>query len=151
MLGRLYGTQECAAARALEVVGERWSLLILRDAVFRGFTRFSDFQRALGIAPNILASRLEGFVSAGIMEIHRAETQVERNEYRLTAMGEELKPVIMALSAWGAKWVRPGRMVYTHRNCPRHGLAAIQIRCEACGEDVGLSDIEVAPRPRPAT
>lgn len=64
MLGNLYKTQECSAARALEVVGERWSLLILRDALFRGYTRFGDFERSLEIAPNILAKRLEGFVAA---------------------------------------------------------------------------------------
>ena len=148
MLGRLYEKQECSAARALEVIGERWSLLILRDAVFGGFTRFSDFQRAQGIAPNILATRLEGFVSAGIMEAHRSKTHIERNEYRLTQKGEELKPIIMALSAWGAKWVRPGRMIYSHRNCEQHGLVEIQMRCDGCGADVGLTDIEVKPRPR---
>lgn len=71
---------ECSAARALEVVGESWSLLILRDALFRGYTRFGDFERSLGIAPNILAKRLEGFVAAGVsrapfrfMAIHAIE------------------------------------------------------------------------------
>src|SRR5215469_14866854 len=95
VLGRFYERQECSVARALEEIGERWSLLILRDAVFRGATRFSDFQRVLGIAPNILATRLEGFVSAGIME--RASGGGEQFEYRLTMKGEELKPVIIAL------------------------------------------------------
>ena len=70
MLGRLYENQECSATRTLELVGERWSLLILRDAMFRNFTRFSQFQRSLGIATNVLARRLEGFLQAGLME-HR--------------------------------------------------------------------------------
>lgn len=72
MLGRYYPGQTCSAASALELVGERWSLLILRDAFFRGHTRFSDFERSLGIAPNILTKRLESFVSDGLMEL-RAE------------------------------------------------------------------------------
>ena len=72
MLGRLYENQDCSAARTLEVVGERWSLLILRDAMFGGFTRFSQFQKSLGIATNILAKRLEGFVAAGLMEQPRS-------------------------------------------------------------------------------
>ncbi|MGO8874818.1 MAG: winged helix-turn-helix transcriptional regulator, partial [Acidimicrobiales bacterium] len=68
MLGNSYDGQVCSAARSLEVVGERWSLLIIRDALFGGVTRFSDFLRRLGLARNILAARLEGFVEAGIME-----------------------------------------------------------------------------------
>ena len=64
MLGRLYENQECSATRTLELVGERWSLLILRDAMFRNFTRFSQFQKSLGIATNVLTRRLEGFVEA---------------------------------------------------------------------------------------
>ena len=65
MLGRTYGRENCSAARALELVGERWSLLIIRNAVFAGTTRFSDFERRLGVATNILAKRLDGFVAAG--------------------------------------------------------------------------------------
>jgi DNA-binding HxlR family transcriptional regulator len=68
MLGTTYEKQNCSAARALEVVGERWSLLILRDALFRGMTRFSEFERSLGLAPNVLAKRLEGFVASGLLE-----------------------------------------------------------------------------------
>lgn len=150
MLGRLYENQDCAMSRALEVVGERWSMLILRDALFRRFTRFSDFQRATGIAPNILAKRLEGFVASGVMEMRKSGANAEHGEYRLTEKGEALKPVIMALSAWGAKWVRPGRMIYAHKNCVHHGLVEMQMRCAACEMEVGLSDVEVRPRSAPA-
>ena len=69
MLGRTYDTQNCSAARTLEIVGERWSLLIIRDALFRGMSRYSEFERSLGIAPNILASRLAWFVEAGLMKM----------------------------------------------------------------------------------
>ena len=102
MLGHLYEQQDCSAARALELVGERWSLLILRDAMFRGSTRYSEFMKTLEIAPNILSKRLSGFVEAGLM------TLGADGEYRLTAKGLEFKPTIMALTAWGDKWVRPG-------------------------------------------
>jgi DNA-binding HxlR family transcriptional regulator len=146
MLGRFYEGQECSAARALEEIGERWSILILRDAVFRGFTRFSDFQRALGIAPNILAKRLESFVANGIME--QTPSRGDQFEYRLTKKGQDLKPIIMAMSAWGAKWVRPGRMVYGHRGCSQHGEVELSMRCSACGVPVADSDIEVRARAR---
>src|ERR1051325_2648260 len=106
MLGRLYENQDCSAARALELVGERWSLLILRDAMFRNYTRFSQFQKSLGIATNILSKRLESFVADGLMA--RRQPSGEQAEYRLTRKGLELKPTIMALTEWGDKWLQPG-------------------------------------------
>src|SRR5580693_5733469 len=99
MLGRMYDTQNCSAARALEFVGERWSLLIIRDALFAGSTRFNDFL-SLGVATNILASRLDGFVDAGIMERRNYSDNPELYEYLLTQKGHELAPVIVALTAW---------------------------------------------------
>ena len=71
VLGKTYDSEVCSIARTLEVVGERWSLLIVRDALFAGSTRYSDFQRSLGIATNILKYRLDGFVDAGIMRRHQ--------------------------------------------------------------------------------
>jgi DNA-binding HxlR family transcriptional regulator len=111
MLGRLYEKQNCSASRALELVGERWSLLILRDAMFADFTRFSQFQKSLGVATNILAKRLEDFVADGLME-RRQAVAGEQAEYVLTRKGLELKPVIIALTDWGDKWVRPGPISY---------------------------------------
>jgi len=106
MLGHLYEMQDCSAARALELVGERWSLLILRDAMFRGHTRFSEFMKTLEIAPNILTKRLAGFVDTRLM------TLSSDGQYRLTQRGMELKTVVIALTIWGDKWVRPGPVVY---------------------------------------
>ncbi|MFN8622145.1 MAG: helix-turn-helix domain-containing protein [Chloroflexota bacterium] len=108
MLHKTYDTQDCSAARALEIVGERWSLLILRDAMFRGYTRYSQFQKSLGVATNVLATRLDDFVAAGLMERHGDGTPGEPVEYVLTRKGLELKPVIVALTEWGDRWVRPG-------------------------------------------
>ena len=130
MLGRLYESQECSAARALEVVGERWSLLILRDALFRGYVRFSDFERSLAVAPNILQKRLESLVRDGIMETRAAENSDHR-EYVLTPKGHDFKPVVMALTAWGDKWVEPGPAVFEHSGCG--GVVEQQLHCSACG------------------
>src|SRR3954447_17797158 len=98
MLGKTYSDQNCSAARALELVGERWSLLIIRDALFRGVTRFADFQRNLGVASNILASRLNDFVAADLMERRVTSTH---HDYLLTDKGRDLQPVIVALTHWG--------------------------------------------------
>jgi DNA-binding HxlR family transcriptional regulator len=119
MLGRTYDNQNCSAARALEVIGERWSLLIVRDALFGGLTRFAEFQRNLGIAPNILASRLDSFVAAGLMEPRRYSEQHEHREYVLTEKGRDLQPVIIALTAWGDRWAAPDGppVVYEHADC----------------------------------
>jgi DNA-binding HxlR family transcriptional regulator len=142
MLGRLYENQDCSAARTLEVVGERWSLLILRDAMFGGFTRFSQFQKSLGIATNILAKRLEGFVAAGLMEQPRSSGA--QAEYLLTQKGLELKPVIMALTEWGDTWLQPGPVVFeSESDGERVGL---QLRRTADDGRVKLADVVARPR-----
>jgi DNA-binding HxlR family transcriptional regulator len=105
MLGRTYDREVCSAARALEVAGERWSLLILRNAAFAGVTRFTDFQQRLGIAPNVLAARLELFVAEGLMTVSPAPTGY--GEYHLTEKGLDFKPVIIALTEWGDRWAAP--------------------------------------------
>lgn len=148
MLGRLYEGQDCSAARALELIGERWSILILRDAIFRGFTRFSEFERALQIAPNILAKRLENFVASGLMEAREGGPHSEHREYRLTEQGQELKPLVLALSAWGAKWTKPGPMIYAHKDCAGGGEVELRMRCTACNATPSLSDVIVTLRPK---
>src|SRR5260370_5790047 len=119
MLGRTYEHENCSAARALEIVGERWSLLIVRDAMFRGTTKFSEFQRNLGLAPNILASRLDAFVQIGLMRARRYSEHPDHREYVLARKGLDLQPVIIALTAWGDRWAAPERppIVYTHEGC----------------------------------
>ena len=139
MLGHLYENEDCSAARTLELVGERWSLLILRDAMFRNFTRFSQFEKSLGIATNILAKRLEGFVAAGLMERRQPEASGEHMEYRLTQQGLELKPVIIALTAWGDKWLQPGPVVYQHESDGQP--VELQLRCLGDDEQVAIADV----------
>jgi DNA-binding HxlR family transcriptional regulator len=133
MLGRLYKGQICSAARTLEIVGERWSLLIVRNAMFAGMTRFTDFQRSLGVAPNILAKRLAEFVEAGIFELRQGDAGGHA-EYVLTGKGLDLKPAIVALTEWGDRWAAPdGRPVtYEHEGCG--GRVAMKMECTRCGE-----------------
>jgi DNA-binding HxlR family transcriptional regulator len=147
VLGRTYEAQVCSAARTLELVGERWSLLILRDALYRGTTRFADFQRDLGMASNILAKRLDGFVAAGLMEQRRYSERPEHHEYLLTESGRQLQAVIIALTAWGDRWAAPNGppILYEHAHCGEAIHA--QLRCSKCG-DVGTS-AEVVVRPGP--
>jgi DNA-binding HxlR family transcriptional regulator len=109
MLGRLYPEQDCALARALELVGERWTLLILRDARFRGSTRFRDFQASLGIASNILSRRLDHLVESGIFSFDPASAA-----YHLTDSGRDLATVAIAATEWGEKWVAPGPIDFVH-------------------------------------
>ena len=89
----------CSLAQTLEVIGERWTLLILRDAFF-GSRRFQQFQESLGIARNILTVRLHRLVEEGILE-KRPTDEGERHEYRLTAKGLDLQPVLLAMTHWG--------------------------------------------------
>lgn len=97
---------ECPAARALECVGEWWSILILRDA-FQGFTRFDEFKTSLGIAPNILSRRLAHLTEAGLFERRLYSEKPPRNEYVLTEKGRDFFPVVVALFAWGNRHLAP--------------------------------------------
>ena len=143
MLGRLYESQNCSASRALELVGERWSLLILRDAMFGNYTRFTQFQKSLGIATNILARRLEDFVASGLMQ-HQPGVSGEQEEYLLTRKGLEFKAVVISLTEWGDKWVRPGPVTFQNGS---DGLpVALQLR--SSGQDTQVDVADVVARPR---
>ena len=96
----------CPIARSLERVGEWWSILILRDAL-HGLTRFDQFQKSLGIAPNMLARRLNALVDAGLLQRRRYSERPPRDEYVLTACGRDFRPVLVALLAWGNKHFAP--------------------------------------------
>src|SRR3954453_19817286 len=116
VLGKTYDNQVCSIARALEVVGERWSVLIVRNALFAGSTRFTDFQRSLGIAPNILKTRLDGFVDAGLMRRRQSSAPPELSASLPTEKGRALAPPLIALSQWGAGWPPPDAppILYRH-------------------------------------
>jgi DNA-binding HxlR family transcriptional regulator len=99
---------DCPIALTLEEVGEWWSLLIIRDAL-HGLTRFDEFQQSLGISSNSLTRRLADLCAAGLLERHRYSDHPPREEYRLTARGRDLQPVVVALSAWGRRHLTRGR------------------------------------------
>ena len=141
MLGRTYEHENCSAARALEVAGERWSLLIFRDAIFRGRTRFSEFQRSLGLATNVLASRLDRFVAEGLMELVPASDHTDQREYRLTQKGLDFQDVVVALTAWGDRWNAPTGppIQYRHRSCG--GPVTIELRCASCDTTVEAGNV----------
>jgi DNA-binding HxlR family transcriptional regulator len=147
MLGRTYDRENCSAARALEVVGERWSLLIIRNAMFAGSTRFTEFQRKLGVAPNILSSRLDRFVEAGLMETRPLAGDSETHQYVLTSKGLDLQGVIVALTEWGDRWAAPQGppIVFEHEGCG--GRIHQQLRCEDC--DTRPAPAQVTTRPGP--
>jgi DNA-binding HxlR family transcriptional regulator len=150
MLRRDYENQHCSIAATLELVGERWTLLILREA-FRGTRRFDDFQRALGIARNVLQSRLERLVEEEIFRRARYQERPARYEYRLTEKGIDLWPVLMALMHWGDRHIHPGMEpdVVVHRGCG--GEVTGHLTCAKCAAELTAWDAEalLGPGARP--
>src|SRR3954463_2284547 len=147
MLGKTYEDQVCSIARSLEVEGERWSLLIIRNALFAGSTRFSDFQRSLGIATNILQNRLDGFVEAGIMRRHQYSEQPALYEYLLTEKGRDFAPALIALTEWGDRWSAPGGrpVVYRHAVCGSE--VSHEGCCPTCGQVDDPTEVQALPGP----
>jgi DNA-binding HxlR family transcriptional regulator len=106
MQRKSFADMQCPIAHALEHVRDPWGMLVIRDAL-HGLTRFDDFQRSLGISTSSLTRRLNELVEAGVLERRRYQERPERFEYLLTPAGEDLKPVVVALGAWGMKHDRP--------------------------------------------
>jgi len=102
MMRKKFGETPCPVARSLDRVGEWWTILILRDAFF-GMTRFDQFEKSLGIAPNMLTRRLNALVEDGLMERRRYSDHPPRDEYILTPMGRDFRPVLTAFKTWGDK------------------------------------------------
>ena len=118
----------------------------MREAFF-GVRRFSDFRRNLGIARNTLADRLNRLVERGVLSKRRVAKTNEWQEYRLTEMGLDLYPIVIALMRWGDKWRAPGAppLRVTHRDCG--GELTLQVSCKACGAIVDARGAEYAPGP----
>ena len=137
----------CSIARSLEVVGEWWTLLILRDAFF-GVTRFEEFQQRLGIARNILAARLDTLVDHGVLDRRPYDEARGRYDYVLTDKGKALWPVLVALRQWGDEWVvgtgkAPVGMVHT--TCGERSTGVLT--CDHCGQRLRRGDVRVVPGP----
>ena len=133
--------EPCSLARTIGVIGDRWTLLILRDA-FLGTRRFDDFQRNLGVARNILQSRLERLVDEGVLRRERYQERPERFEYRLTRKGVDLWPILVALLKWGDKYAAPNGppVVLRHKGCG--GELDDHRICTACGHPVEAHESE---------
>jgi len=147
MLGRTYDDQVCSIARTLEVLGERWTLLVVRDALL-GLRKFDEFQRSLGVARNVLSDRLNRLVDAGVLERVPYQQRPPRFEYQLTATGRELAVPVVGLMHWGDRHLAgragPPRLT-RHRECG--GAVHIGLACANCGQPVPPGDMEVMPGP----
>lgn len=146
VLPRTYDTQNCSIARSLEIVGDRWTLLVIRSA-FEGVRRFDDFQEALGVARNVLTDRLARLCDEGIMRRRLYQERPDRFEYRLTRKGVELWPAMMSLLLWGDRhYAENGPpLLIRHRDCG--GLLTPALTCDKCAEPMGPTDIEPVPGP----
>jgi DNA-binding HxlR family transcriptional regulator len=139
----------CSVAQTLEVVGEWWTLLIVRDA-FLGVRRFEDFQRRLGVSRNVLAERLATLVRNGILISVPYQDHPPRSEYRLTDKGRELYPVIVTLRQWGDRWLQAGPppVVVRHNDCD-HEADAI-LTCGHCGGAINARNVRASGSVVPA-
>ena len=147
MLHNDYDSQVCSIAGALEVVGERWSLLIVRDA-FLGLRRFDELQANLGIARNVLQTRLTRLVDHGVLEKRLYHQRPPRYEYRLTDKGLDLWPAIVALMKWGDEHTAPAAgpaVLLEHRSCG--GAVDEHSTCAACGARLSVRDVRALPGP----
>jgi DNA-binding HxlR family transcriptional regulator len=144
MLGKDYADQDCALARALEVIGERWTTLILRDA-FYGVRRFSDFQAHLDIPKAVLAERLNGLVEDGLLERIPDPRHAGRHQYVLTPIGTDLWPALHALMGWGERHRAANSRIFKHAAC---GTALDdEGKCPRCDLTPAPEDIITEPRP----
>jgi DNA-binding HxlR family transcriptional regulator len=137
----------CSIARPLAFLGERWSLLVLRD-LFLGRSRFDEIQESLGIASNVLSQRLATLADEGIVERHRYSEHPERFEYRLTEKGRDLQPVLLALLAWGDRYTAGAAgpaLESIHTECG-HAFHAVAT-CSECGGQVDTRNTRTRPGP----
>ncbi|MGH9210448.1 MAG: winged helix-turn-helix transcriptional regulator [Acidimicrobiales bacterium] len=142
-----FADMNCSVARSLEVIGEWWTLLIIRDAML-GVTRFDEMQRRLGIARNILAARLDMLVQHGVLERRTYDAARGRSDYVLTDKGRALWPVLVAIRQWGDEWIvgagnAPLEML--HAGCG--SVARAEPACSECGEPLQLGEVRAVAGP----
>ncbi|MCI0749404.1 MAG: helix-turn-helix transcriptional regulator [Nevskiales bacterium] len=132
--------QPCAVARAMDIVGELWSFMIIRN-VFLGVRRFEGLRKNLGISRKVLSERLALLVARGVLERRRYQDAPPRDEYRLTPMGVDLFPVLMALARWGNRWLVDEKgppIQYVHK-CGQ--TTPGRLICTGCGEELGAHNV----------
>jgi DNA-binding HxlR family transcriptional regulator len=139
-----YAEKNCSIAKPLAFLGERWTVLVLRDLLL-GRRRFDEFQASLGVATNVLSRRLTTLTEEGIVERRRYSEHPERFEYILTEKGRELQPVLFALLAWGDKYTaeKGPPLEIVHKD---HAFHAVQV-CSECGEPIDTHNVHSRPGP----
>ncbi len=142
-----FDDMNCSVARALDLLGEWWTILIIREAL-AGTRRFEDFQQRLGIARNILTSRLRKLTDQGVLERVAAQEGGRRKVYRLTRKGQDLLPVLVALMQWGDRWIAgPGREpLRLVERASGLGIARVTVQ-NLYGRTLGLGDLRALPGP----
>lgn len=138
------GEQPCSVARALSVFGDRWTMLILRNA-FMGVRRFDDFQRSLGLTRHVLSERLKRLVEHGILAKVPYVARQERFEYQLTEKGVELYPVMLSMVQWADKWMDMGLgkpVEFIHKSCAKP--LNTKMVCVECEQAVHIKDVRMA-------
>ncbi|OKH83007.1 HxlR family transcriptional regulator [Mycobacterium sp. ST-F2] len=142
-----FGDISCSIARTLDVVGQRWTALVLRD-LFAGMTRFEDLRRDLGIASNVLAARLDDLERHAVVERRQYQSAPTRFEYILTDKGRDLYPVIVSLLAWGDRWTAgdagpPALLVHDECGC----VTTAKTVCAECGGELEALSTTAVPGP----
>src|SRR5258705_7929354 len=146
MQHKSFENMPCPIARSLARVGEWWSMLILRDGL-HGMTRFDQFQKSLGIAPNMLTRRLNALVEAGLLTRRRYSEKPPRDEYVLTARGRDFRPVLLALMAWGNKHFAPDGPIVQLVNAATGAPVEPVLVDRATGRPIAEPDYRLAPGP----
>ncbi|SDE18291.1 winged helix-turn-helix transcriptional regulator [Glycomyces harbinensis] len=145
-LGKDYLGQDCSLSRALELLGERWTLLVVQNALY-GVRRFSDFQVRLDIPRAVLSDRLSRLTGAGVLEKRLYQPSPPRHEYLLTDSGVELWPVIFSLGMWGRRHIGgESARLFRHADCGAKLLPSTD--CSECGP-IAPGDVEMYPGPGP--
>ncbi len=135
------GDMPCSIARSLAILGDRWTLLIVRNA-FLAVRRFDDFQAQLGMTRHVLSERLTRLVDAGVLKKVAYQDNPPRYEYRLTEKGRDLYPVLLAFTAWGDKWLDEGQgapLIYQHKTCGH--VFTPTLTCSACHQPVTAHEV----------
>jgi DNA-binding HxlR family transcriptional regulator len=141
-----FGQMACSIARTLDVIGEPWSPLILRD-VWVGMQRFDELQADLGISRKVLTERLNHLVAEGVLE-RRPYDRRPRYEYHLTPKGIELVDLLMVMAGWGDKWLAGAQgppVLYRHDACGQ--ISRVDLRCAHCGEPMHAANVELLAGP----
>jgi DNA-binding HxlR family transcriptional regulator len=142
-----FGEMACSIARTMDVIGEPWSPLVLRN-VFIGITRFDQLQRSLGISRKVQAERLKWLTDNEVLERRQYSDRPPRYEYVLTARGQELVEVLMVMVRWGDRWLAGEAgppVLYRHQACGQ--ISHVELTCSQCGEPMHATGIDVLPGP----